>query len=77
MTRDEALEILQTLPKTEEEYRRDRELFIKKLRITDEELDYYMQLPKKKHEDYDTNSWLYNILSTLNSAYIYLFEVKG
>ena len=72
MTRDEALEILKTPPYTEEEYRRDRELFIKKLLITDDELDYYLQLPKKKHEDYDTNDWLYNILSALNSAYIFI-----
>lgn len=70
ITRAKALEILKTPQYTEEEYRRDREVFIKKLRITDDELDYYLQLPKKKHEDYDTNSRLYNILSALNSAYI-------
>ena len=67
---NQALEILKTPPYTEEENHRDRELFIKKLRITDDELDYYLHLPRKKHEEYDTNDWLYNILSILNSTYI-------
>jgi N-acetyl sugar amidotransferase len=58
MSRDEALQRLQTPVYTEESVARDFEYVATKLGITTDELRGYLNLPLKSHRDYKTQEWL-------------------
>lgn len=60
MTRDEALEILKNPPASEEECKEMFKEVAKKLRITEEELMSYHNLPKK-YLHYKNNAWAFKI----------------
>ncbi len=61
MTRDKALEKLQELPYDEGSIEHDFEYVATKLGVTVDELQSYMDLPKKTHKDYKSQESVYNI----------------
>ena len=65
ITRDEAVKLLQRPLYTEEEYLEDREFYLNKLGLSDEEFDELMKLPVRRHEEYGTDQWLHHPLRFL------------
>jgi N-acetyl sugar amidotransferase len=61
MTREEALAQLAKPPYDEATIGQDLEYIAAKLRITVEELNSYMALPKKTYRDYRSQAWLYSL----------------
>ena len=61
MTREEALTQLAKPPYDEAIIGQDLEYIAAKLRITVEELNSYMALPKKTYRDYRSQAWLYSL----------------
>ena len=61
MTRDEALEKLQHPAIPEDEARADFEYVAKKLGITVDELQGYMDAPNKSYKDYKNQEWMFNL----------------
>lgn len=61
MTRDEALERLKQPPYDEATIGHDIEFVANKLDITVEELNSYMELPKKTYRDYRNQRWIYDL----------------
>jgi N-acetyl sugar amidotransferase len=61
MTRDEALAQLTRPPYDEATIGQDLEYIAAKLRITVDELNSYMVLPKKTYRDYGSQAWLYSL----------------
>lgn len=61
MTRDEALERLKQPPYDEATIGHDIEFVAIKLGITVEELNSYMELPKKTYRDYRNQRWIYDL----------------
>lgn len=63
MTREEALEKLKKpIYENPEMLEMDKAFFLKKMGLTEEELHYYISLPAKEHDEYKTDTWLYNLL---------------
>lgn len=61
MTRDEALEKLAQSPYDEETIAHDLEFVANKLDISVDELNGYMELPKKSYQDYKSQRWVYDM----------------
>ena len=61
MSREEALENLKKPPWDEETIRHDLEFVANKLCISVDELDSFMNLPKKSYRDYKSQYWIYSI----------------
>lgn len=61
MTRDEALEKLAQPPYDEETIAHDLEFVANKLDISVDELNGYMELPKKTYQDYKSQRWVYDV----------------
>ena len=61
MTRDEALERLKALPYDEATIGHDIEYVANKLGITVDQLNSYMDLPKKTYRDYRNQRWIYDL----------------
>jgi len=59
MTREEALEKLESPAHNEETFRDDFEYIAKKLDITTDELHSYLESPKKTYRDYKSNSKIF------------------
>ncbi len=59
MTRDEALEKLKTPPCDEKNIAADFAYIAKKLRISVEELEGYLNAPNRTHRDYKSQEWLF------------------
>jgi len=62
MTREKALETLKSPIYPPDEYEKDRKTFLNKLGLTDDEFEKFMRIPKKRHEDYATDSSIRFIL---------------
>jgi len=60
MTRDEALKKLKSLPYDEETIKNDFEYVANKLSISTEELQSYMDMPKKTYKDYKSQESIYH-----------------
>ncbi len=60
MTRDEALKKLKSLPYDEESIKNDFEYVANKLSISTEELQSYMDMPKKTYKDYKSQESIYH-----------------
>ena len=61
MTREEALEKLQTLPYDPETIEHEIEFVANKLGITVDELKGYMDLPKRTYRDYKSQRQIYDL----------------
>jgi N-acetyl sugar amidotransferase len=61
MTRDEALEKLEKPPYDKETIAHDLEFVANKLDISVDELNGYMELPKKTYQDYRSQRWVYDV----------------
>lgn len=61
ITRDEALRELEKPPYNENELKIDKEYVLKKLGFTEEEFDKMMKEKPKKHLDYPSDEWVFNI----------------
>lgn len=61
MTRDEALEKLKQSPWDEATIGHDLEFVANKLGIGVDELNGFMELPKKTHQDYRSQRWVYDM----------------
>lgn len=61
MTRSEALEKLKQPPYDEVSIAHDLEFVANKLGITVDELNSYMELPKKTYRDYKSQRWVYDM----------------
>ena len=61
MTRDEAIEILNSLPYDESTIAQDFEYVATKLGITVNELQGYMDAPNKSYKDYRSQDWIYTL----------------
>ncbi len=61
MTRDEALNKLKELPYDKESIKNDFEYVSNKLSISVDELQQYMNMPKKTHKDYKSQEKIYHI----------------
>jgi N-acetyl sugar amidotransferase len=61
MTRDEALERLKAPPYDEATIGHDIEFVANKLGITVDELNGFMDLPKKTYRDYRSQRWIYDV----------------
>ena len=59
MTRDEALEKLKTPPYDEKNIAADFAYIAKKLRVSVEELEGYLNAPNRTHRDYKSQEWLF------------------
>ncbi|MHA2602279.1 MAG: N-acetyl sugar amidotransferase [Candidatus Thorarchaeota archaeon SMTZ1-83] len=64
ITREEALETLKEPLYDEKEFKRDREYFLKKLCLTDEQFDDLMKQPTKRHDEYKTDLWMRRLLGS-------------
>ena len=60
MARVEALELLKEPAISDEDARADFEYVAKKLGISNEELQSYMDAPNKTHKDYKNREWMFN-----------------
>lgn len=71
ITREEALEELEKPLYEKDELERDKEYVLKKLGLSEEEFEYLMKLPIKKHQEYGTqeDEWIYSLLGRLKSLY--------
>ena len=71
MTRHKAIEILKNSAMSEHEWEHEKLYIAKKLKITIDEFESYMVLPKRTFQDYRNLAWLYNlgawVLSTFGS----------
>lgn len=61
MKREEALEKLAQPPYDENNIIREKEYIAKKLGISCEELDRYMDAPRRSYRDYRNQAWLYSL----------------
>jgi len=61
MTREEAFEEMRKPPYDPEVYVKDREYVLSKLRISSEYFDHLMSLPPRRHDEYGTDQWIYNL----------------
>lgn len=61
MTRDEALERLKEPPYDQTTIGHDIEFVANKLGITVDELNSYMELPRKTYRDYRSQRWIYDV----------------
>lgn len=61
MSRDEALEILKMNPYDEKAIRHDIEYVAKKLDISSDELQFYMDAPNKSYKNYKSQELIYNV----------------
>ena len=69
MTREEALQLLQTSPYSSTELLRDdREFVMKKLHLSNDEFHKIMQTEPKSHLDYKSYIYIYKILSKIKRA---------
>ena len=72
MTKEQALLELQKVPIEEQQFKIDREFVLKKLGLTNEEFEGLMNLPIRRHIDFDTEGSLFNyypILSPLKPVW--------
>lgn len=77
LTREEALEKIKQPPySNSENLRFDKEYFIKKLKISETEFDYYIKTPPKKHTDYKSYMNIYNFIKR-NMSFIKVFMPKN
>ncbi len=65
MTRDEALQELQTKPLSDEKIREEFEYIADKLCISVDELHSYLVAPHKDYKDYRNMDWVYNVGSSV------------
>ena len=61
MSREEALEKLESPALTDEEIRLEFNYVASKLEISQEELQGYFAAPNKSHRDYQNREWLFHI----------------
>ncbi len=61
MTREEALELLKSPPISDDEAKNDFRYVANKLRISQEELNKYFQMPKKFYWEYDSQESIFNL----------------
>lgn len=61
MTRDEAMEKLKQPPWDETTIGHDLEFVANKLGISEDELNEYMNLPRKTYRDYKSQRWIYDL----------------
>lgn len=68
ITKKEALLELEKPPYDAEELKKDKEFFIKKIGVTEEEFEQIMQLPIKKHTDFPSYVNIFKKLSRIKRA---------
>lgn len=68
MTRDEALEKLKEPPWDDSTIKFELEFVANKLGVSVDELNSYMNLPKKTYRDYKSNYWIYNMGASMMKA---------
>jgi len=68
MTREEALDLMRLPLYDLDKLRNDREFFLKKLRISEQEWEHeIMVAPPRRHDEFSTNRAWYNLLTSLKS----------
>ena len=72
ITRDEALEGLNKPLYEKGELERDKQYVLKKLGLTEEEFTHLMNLLVKKHQDFQTEDWIYSLITRLKKFYSFL-----
>jgi hypothetical protein len=61
MKRNEAVEMLKNSAMTEDEWEHEKLYIAKKLKLTIDEFESYLVLPKRTFRDYKNLAWLYNL----------------
>jgi len=66
MTRDEAIERLKSPALDEATIMADKEYIASKLRISEEDIDEFMDLPHRTYKDYKNQEWLFSLGSKVS-----------
>ena len=72
-TREDALQILKSLPYNPDTVQTDKEFIAKKYNISKVELDHYLSLPPKTYKDFPNNK---NLIDFIVALYVKLFPSK-
>jgi len=67
MTRQDALLKLKEPMYDPEQFRRDKEFVLKKLRITEEMFEYFMRLPPRSHEEFGSSQWIFESIDRMKN----------
>ena len=73
ITRAEALKELEKPLYEKEEFERDKDLFLEKLSLSEEQFEDLMRLPIRKHQEYESDEWIYSFLKMLKNLYAAFF----
>ena len=66
MTREEALRKLEEPIYDPEQFRRDKQFVLAKLRLSEEEFERIMRLPVRSHEEFGSDQWVYGLFGWID-----------
>ena len=69
ISRSEAVEELEKALYSEEDLAQDKQYVLGRLGLSEEEFEQIMDLPIKKHSDYGSDEWIYEMLRRLERVY--------
>lgn len=69
INRNEAFRELEKPLYSEKELAHDKQYVLNKLELSEEEFEQFMNLPIKKHSDYRSDEWIYELLRRLEKVY--------